>query len=204
MIYKLLTLIWRRASIFNDKVFRKGGDFSDWLSLEELGFSKERGNKYQPSSGIIKRVFRELKPCKADTIVDIGCGKGRAMYMLSQFEFGAIEGYDLSSQMVDVANSNFAKTGINDRCRAFLADAAEYKDYNKYNYFYAFNPVPEIVFEKLMGNIVENIEQNPRECFFVYLNPVYDKYIKEHTPFKLDRIKRGIVRWNDVYVYKMK
>ena len=200
--YKCLTTIWQECAGLRDKLLYRGADFAFWKTQEELGFEEKSGNKYQPSSGIIKKTFRKMNITDDDAIVDIGCGKGAAMFMLSAFPFKCVDGYDLSQEMVDIANDNFKKLGISDKCRAFHADASEFKDYSKYNYFYAFNPVPEVVFKELIKNIVDNITINPRECTFVYLNPVYDEWIRNHTSFEIAFKTKGIVSWNDVYVYK--
>ena len=202
MIKRFLSHIWQQASRINDCLFRKGGDFAFWKSQEDMGFSSEQGNQYQPSSSIIKSAFKKLPIGPEDVILDIGCGKGRAMYMMSAFPFGRIEGYDLSGEMVEIANANFTKLGLDDRCHAFIADADTYEDYDRFNYFYAFNPVPEKVFKNLMDHISESIRKNPRTCRFIYLNPMYDTYILDHTDFKKVFQKQGLLEWDRVFVYE--
>ena len=200
-IYNIITNTWQFGSTMNDKLFRHGADFSSWMTQEQLGISEKDGNKYQPSSGIFKKALKKLNISDKDCILDIGCGKGRAMYMMSGFPFKCIEGYDLSDEMVKVANNNFKITKTDDRCRAFKADAGVFTEYTKYNYFYAFNPVPEVVFKRMLANIIDNIDANPRKCFFIYLNPVYDSFVIAETKFKPVFKIKGMVDWNDVCVY---
>lgn len=202
MIYKMITFLWQEAAKVNDKLFRKGGEFSKWESNDSLGFSEQLGNKYQPSSDRIIKVFNKLNIKPTDSIIDIGCGKGKAMFLMSKFPFMRIDGYDLSDRMVSIANENFIRIGKGNICKAFYADAANYKDYSKYNYFYAFNPVPENVFHLLLTNIENSIEICPREAFFVYLNPVYDKYFESNGKWERIIEDKGILKWDDVYVYK--
>ena len=202
IIKNIVSNVWQRVSCINDVLFRKGGNFSKWETNDDLGISEQDGNKYQPSSGRIKKVFKHLPISINDSILDIGCGKGRAMFMMHSFDFGVIDGFDLSERMVSLANSNFSKTQTNDRCHAFCADAATFTEYGKYNYFYAFNPVPEKVFYAMMDNIVKNLQETPRRCYFIYLNPMYDEYIQKSTPFVLERRYKGVVTWDDVCVYK--
>jgi SAM-dependent methyltransferase len=203
IFYKVITTLWQKCAGIRDKVVYKGADFASWKTQEELGFEEKLGNKYQPSSGIIKRAFKHLNITANDSVIDIGCGKGAAMYMMSRFPFKKVDGYDLSQEMVDIANDNFRKLGTTDRCHAFCANASEFKDYSAYNYFYAFNPVPEEVFKELLENIVDDIKNHPRAATFVYLNPVYDEWIRNNTPFKLVSKTKGVVNWNDVYVYRI-
>ncbi len=74
-IYSILTTIWRKASILTDCLFRGGADFSDWLTQDELGISEKQGNKYQPSSGIIKRVFKNLNISSKMLLLILGAEK---------------------------------------------------------------------------------------------------------------------------------
>ncbi len=201
ILYNSLTKVWRFFSRINDKIFRKGGDFSDWMNQSELGFSDKCGNKYQPSSGKIIYALKQLNISNEDCILDIGCGKGRAMYMMSGFPFKIIDGFDLSDKMVEIANLNFNKVGISNRCKAFKADAANFKDFSQYDFFYAFNPVPKDVFKKLLVNIVNDIKKNPRKCIFIYMNPEYDDYLQKETPFILFKTIKSMIKWNDIYVY---
>ena len=202
MIYKAITEVWQTVAKLNDKFFRHGGDFSGWESNSSLGISEKEGNKYQPSSDRIKKVLKELDIKSADSIIDIGCGKGRAMYMMSKFPFRKIVGYDLSENMVITANKNFNIVGKGDVCSAIIANAADFKEYTDYNYFYAFNPVPEQIFKKMMGNIEENIAEHPRKATFIYLNPVYKSYFDDSVKWECIMKKKALLDWNHVYVYR--
>ena len=110
-LYDTLRKIWQDAAAFNDKVFRHGCDFSRWVTADSIGFSPERGNQYQPSSGNMVNVLRRYAITKSDAVLDIGCGKGKVMYLLSHFPFGKIDGIDLSPQLVKIANDNFLVWG---------------------------------------------------------------------------------------------
>ena len=69
-----------------------GTDFSGRLYHDEIGVSKERANDY---SATPLDLFRTLHKCKItfeDSIVDLGCGKGLAMYYMSFFPFRKLGG----------------------------------------------------------------------------------------------------------------
>jgi len=202
MIYQMLCQIWQWAAIKNDHLFRGNADFSEWRSQKNAGFTETQGNQYQPSNDQLKKVLRKYSINENDAILDIGCGKGKAMYLMSFFPFGKIHGYDLSKELVQIANRNFEKLGL-PQCQAFHANAMEFDDYDEYNYFYIFNSFPQSIFEIMMGHILESIQRNPRNVRFIYLNPVCHKYIEAHTPFHLVYKKRALIPWFTYHCYEL-
>lgn len=201
MIKKAMAKIWQYIAKKNDKAFRAGCDFSEWVLQKDMGFEADKGNQYQPSSDGLKKVLKKCNISKEDAIVDIGCGKGKAMYLMSQFPFGKIEGYDLNPLLVTIAKENFTTMGL-DRCRVFVADAESFDEYDVYNYFYFYNPVPKQVFEKTLAHIEESINRSPRKCTIIYHNPVYDEIILSKTKFARTKRKKSIIPWFDFYCYE--
>lgn len=202
-IYSRLCSLWQRAAKTNDRLFRGNADFSGWMSQEEAGFSDKEGNKYQPSTDTLIKILKKFPIDIEDAIIDLGCGKGKAMYLMSKFPFGKIEGYDLSKELVHIANENFQKLGIT-KCHAVQADAMFYKDYDKFNYFYIFNAFPQEVFEVMMGYILDSLKRNPRSCYFIYLHPTCHDYLINNTPFRLIYKKKSLTSWFDYYCYEYK
>lgn len=202
MIYKILCAIWQWFARKNDRLFRKYADFSGWMMQEEAGFTKQQGNQYQPCTDQLKKVLKRLSICEEDAILDIGCGKGKAMYLMSCFPFRKIRGYDLSEELVRIANQNFQKLGLKN-CEAFQADAMEFAEYDDFNYFFIFNSFPRDVFETMMEHLMESVERRPRKVRFIYLNPVCHDYMEAHTPFRLIRRKKTLLSWFTYHCYEM-
>lgn len=197
-IRKILRIIWQCGEAICDRFFRHGCDFARWHTQEELGFSPDHGVHYQPSTNALSTVLRRLNITPQDAIIDIGCGKGKAMYLMSKFSFGRIAGLDISPDLVAIANKNFAVLGLK-QCHSFVADAEEYDDYDDFNYFYLFNPVPELVFRPLIAHIENSVRRKPRVCTLIYLNPVYDGFLLKETGFKFVSERKSWISW---FVYR--
>ena len=90
-MYKLLCKLYQMLESIVDIVFRKKSDFSTWVIPKEIAENEEKGNKYQPSTDSLKKVLKKLKITQEDSIIDIGCGKGKALYIMSKFPFDKIE-----------------------------------------------------------------------------------------------------------------
>ena len=78
-IWNMLRRVWQAGAVANDRLFRHGCDFSRWATQEELGFAESAGNQYQPSDGGLKKLLKRFHITPEDAIIDIGCGKGKAM-----------------------------------------------------------------------------------------------------------------------------
>lgn len=200
-MYKLLCKLYQMLESIVDIVFRKKSDFSTWVIPKEIAENEEKGNKYQPSTDSLKKVLKKLKITQEDSIIDIGCGKGKALYIMNKFPFKKICGYDLSKELVDLAKTNMKRLGLNE-VEVFVADASNFNKYDDYNYFYIYNSVPEKVFIKMMKNIKKSIEKKPRNCTFIYLNPVYDNIVKNND-FKEFYNYKSIIKWFNYKCYKI-
>lgn len=200
-LHGMICRIWQGAARRNDRLFRGDADFSKWMSQEEAGFEKGKGNQYQPSTGALVKVLKRFPVSSEDAILDMGCGKGKAMYLMSRFPFGKISGYDLSDELVRIANQNFQKLELS-RCHAFWADAAAFDGYDEFNYFYIFNAFPQEIFKVMIEHVMKSLERKPRNCYFIYLHPVCHEYLQSHTPFRLVCKRKSFVSWFDYYCYE--
>jgi SAM-dependent methyltransferase len=64
----------------------------------------------QPS--VMRKAFASLPNLAGFCFIDLGCGKGRALFVATEFPFASIHGVELSPELSDIARSNatlFAK-----------------------------------------------------------------------------------------------
>ena len=61
-----------------------GTDFSGRLLWDEIGTTRNRANSYLASPRTeLNKILKNSKLSPDDTVVDMGCGKGYAMYLIS-------------------------------------------------------------------------------------------------------------------------
>ena len=192
LLYDWLRKAWIWCSKWEDK--RLGVDFSSWRSNEELGIDKERGNQYQPTTRGLRRVLKKLPVGPEDAIIDIGCGKGKAMYLMSSFPFGRIDGFDLSEDLCAIARQNLKRLKM-EKSRVYCGDAVTFDQYDAYNYFYIFNSFPEAVFQKMLAHIQKSLECKPRKVYFIYLNPVYHDCLIKSGTFSFLFEQKALISW---------
>src|SRR5947207_9684740 len=84
----------------------KGLDFGP-VSLEKLGFSKERSVHHSPSGGAyLAKVLSSIAIPEGSRALDLGSGKGAAVCTLAEFPFEEILGVELSEPLVRIAEAN--------------------------------------------------------------------------------------------------
>ena len=199
MILELLRKLYQARDTLADRLFRHGCDFAAWVEPIEAA-DKSKRNRYQPTGPQLRLILKTCAISKDDAILDIGCGKGKAMYDMARFPFGRVEGYDYNEQLVKIANENFKKLGS--RCKAFQADANTFSDYDDYNFFYAYNPFPDPIFSKMLEQLQQSLERKPRKCTLIYLNPECHDQILQKTDFRMTGEHKGIISWFTIRKYE--
>jgi SAM-dependent methyltransferase len=129
----------------------------------------------QPS--IIRRAIATLGDIAGYTFIDIGCGKGRPLIIASEHPFEHVLGYDISADLVKIANANgdaMAKRfPARPPIRAIHADVTDMAMPSGNVVLFLFNPFgPELIatlLQKLETGLASGIIQH---LFLVYDNPV--------------------------------
>ena len=126
---------------------------------------------------IIRRALDTLGDLSGYTFVDIGCGKGRPMFVASEYPFSLALGYDISADLVRTANANAVvmarRFPQRPPIRALHADVADLTVPAGKTVVFLFNPFgPELMaslLEKLEAALASGAIQH---LFVVYDNPV--------------------------------
>lgn len=178
-----------------------GTDFSGAkygrIKQDALGTSVERANDYSASPRDVIYALRRYKISQSDSIIDIGCGKGLAMYYMAQFPFGHIAGLELSEALIGDVYTNLTKIikpkcsqeVLRERFSLIVADAGLYQKYDDFNFFYIYNSLPKGVMREFVERVKESNRRNPRKIVLLYLMPEYPDEVLDAGGFRL--IKKG-------------
>ena len=157
------------------------------VHVEDLGLNPERANAHASSGGPdLFRVLQAIKIPSGSRIIDFGSGKGGAALTMAEFPFGQIVGIELSQDMIAIAQANCERAGI--RFAQFIqADAAEYKDLDRFEYVYLFHPFPWNVLEAVCANLAASLARRNRRLTLIYKNPIFHQELLATGLFKPDR-----------------
>ncbi len=128
----------------------------------------------QPS--IVRRSLAALPPLDGFTFVDLGCGKGRALVVATEFPFADIVGVELSSALVGVARANAAVVSRNfpnrTRIRVVESDALGHEMPAGNIVLYLYNPFGEAVVAEVVRALEQAMASASRRVYVVYYNAV--------------------------------
>lgn len=192
--------------------------FYEWLEVSyKLDVTKTirrqfvagEGHGYFPTDFrmIYEGVTRYGFDPEKDAVLDIGSGKGSAVFSLCAAGFKKIGAVEYTDNIYDVLIENLEKlelafeerdTGFSpenelqgSRVFCYQGDAAEMTDaLDGYNWFFMFNPFPEAVLRRVIGNICESIKRKPRVCHIFYAEPIGHSFILETGMF----VRNGCVK----------
>ena len=169
-----------------------GTNFSGRMYWDEIGTTVERANDYSPTPDKLIETLEKFHISAKDAILDLGSGKGYAMYLMSKYGFGKIGGVELSELLCDIAKDNLDKMmpkGLN--WEVINCDAGKWDGYEKYNYFFMYNPFPREVLIEVKRRIEESIIERPRKVTLLYLMPRCAEVFSEDENWRL--VRRGSI-----------
>src|SRR5258706_2882714 len=139
----------------------------------------------QPS--IIRRAITALGTIDHHEFIDIGCGKGRAMVVASEFPFRSISGIELSPQLTKVARRNIStvQRGFPARppVEAIEGNAITFPLPKAKLALFFCHSFGEELLSQLISNLETAISSGIGPVFFVYYNPVHGNVLDSSPAF---------------------
>lgn len=138
------------------------------------------------SFSTIRNIVEQCGITKGDALFDFGAGKGGALigfYYLGILNLGGVE---LSKELYKIWMDNFTKLGISQN-HCYNMDATMCTDIDNYNYFYICNPFRGETFRKVISNIENSFDRNPRKIRIIYVNTFCHKMVIANGIFHLEK-----------------
>lgn len=127
----------------------------------------------------LNKILRNIKIHKEDKVLDIGCGKGLALMVLSKY-FDKPYGIEFNKEIYQVCYNNMKK--IKKNCCIINEDIIDYFNCNKFNYIFMFNPFGEDIMRQVISNLKPNTS-------IIYHNPVCENILYENNFVKIKECK---------------
>lgn len=137
---------------------------------ESSQFFHYQGAGYLP----LMRILKDILPLTKDfEFVDIGCGKGRAVFVAESAGYNKLTGIELDQSLVEEALENlkiYPMKRNNSQIEFLQANAVEYDYKNVRTVYFLFNPFNEEILSKVVKKIKA---ESSAETWFIYMNPLY-------------------------------
>jgi len=138
-------------------------------STAKLHLSAERSFGYSNTGGPgLDHVLRSLPISSDDCALDVGCGKGGAIITMARFPFRRVDGVEISPKLVDIGLKNIKRLAI-EKSAIVCTDAADFRDFDRYNFLYMFNPFPASVLHDVLLNVRASLKRLPRRLRLLYV-----------------------------------
>jgi SAM-dependent methyltransferase len=173
-----------------------------WMAeIQSPNWEFGRGYHPAPPESLRSAISNLEIDCSQFCFIDFGSGKGRSLFVASDFPFREIVGVEFSASLHDVAVAN-VKTYQNEEQKCFeivpvLEDAAAYEIPVRPTVFYLYDPFGEPVISEVFANIIKAIEDCDQACYVIYFNPVFAEKFEEHELFeRIDAGKEFLNYWD--------
>lgn len=150
-----------------------GVDFNGYIpDTADLGTSSNICNGYEAAYPM-PEVFKYLNIKEGDTLLDVGSGKGYAMYMFSEFPFTKIHGVELSENLAEISKDNLGKIfpASKEKFHVFCENALEFDKLDDYNYIFMYNPFPREIVGEFVDKLAESVKRRNDKLTVIYQNP---------------------------------
>ena len=169
---------WMRKHPF-DRQFATdtSGFLPTWLLRSGLS-SNRHGVCYAGCHPTCVRAALDAIPDLAGcSFLDLGCGKGRALIVASEYRFGRIVGVELSAELAKVANRNARVIAAAYPQRVRLAarngDATTAGLPPGNLVVFNYHAFGRALVERIVHRLADEVAATGREVFFIYENPVH-------------------------------
>ncbi|MCI5221767.1 MAG: hypothetical protein D3924_03595 [Candidatus Electrothrix sp. AR4] len=116
-------------------------------------------------------------------MVDLGCGKAKALLVASEFGFKEVRGVELSTCLYDIAKNNCSiyknKTKTNTEFKVIRSNVIDYKMNDDEDIFYLYNPFNEYILDKVIDNIAASHARVKRKIWIIYGDPLHKETIEK-------------------------
>lgn len=214
---RMLYQVWDRGHPFDREY---GVDTLGIVSVDRITSDRQLASQIvcyagsQPS--IVRTALSALGPLEDYTLLDFGCGKGRAAIVASEFPFRQVIGVELSPELAAVARANAAivaqrfpaRPGI-DIVEGNVLDVA--LPAGKLAVF-AYHPFGERILTGVARRLEAAIDQGAGHIFFVYDNavhaavldssPMFKRFYAETVPYHHRELGYGLFEHDAVVIWQ--
>ena len=125
--------------------------------------SKEDGGHYATINyHSIFKILKYLSPKPSDSLVDIGCGKGRVVCCAATAGFGRVAGAEFDQDLANAARGNIQRLRGGHAQANIIQGAAENLSYQDFSVHYHFNPFGAETLKKLLSKFIGPFTSPPK------------------------------------------
>lgn len=194
---------WKTSNIIRNYYFDKKLGIKTANSYDiknEYGVHKDVKGYSSTLYSEAQRMVDYMKFGPDDVFIDLGCGKGRVVFMVATYPLKKVIGIELNSSLAQTAQDNL-KCFKGGKTRLEISQGDVFKsDLREGTVFYMFNPFGPDTFQGVLNHIEESRKIHPRGIRIVYRNPVYREILDQAKWLE----PQGNIPNTEIFVWKSK
>ena len=210
LIYYFLRSVVLRGLLNTLKLLKAEKYYEKQFGIETAQFKKSNSTKFYHYQGasylvLLKFLPEIFKQTQAFTFFDIGCGRGRAVFVAESCGYTNLIGIDLDEQLIISATNNIEKytqksnpDNYRNQFTFIVANAIEFNYKNEPTVYFLFNPFNAEVLEKVLEKIYNSTTS---ETYFIYMNPKHARAFGSKNFVLVNQIKTK--RYLEALVFKL-
>ena len=181
------------ASIYDILQDEKLGiETGQFISKEDHSLHKDMSPSIPTPYPILRKVFDRLRLGPQDIFVDIGCGKGRAVFMAGAKNIKKAVGIELNGDIIAIALDNLRSIKTPLAAVEFVRGDAASVSLNEGTVFFMYNPFGYKTLSKVMNNIKASLADKPRRIRIAYYSPVHRELFDSGDWLKEESVLDGV------------
>lgn len=171
-------------NVFYDKLLNISTCVRNEPLFETDNFFRYEATDYDYLGILLNNYILEDNDC----LVDFGCGLGRVPFFIHSLFNCSVKGIEYNSSIFFRAEENKLHYSCNHKYPSeinfYNMNAVDYVVEDCDNVFYFFNPFSINIFSKVVSNILESVENSPREVDIILYYPDYSYiYLLENQTY---------------------
>lgn len=156
------------------------------IELEELTLSSTNPDESNFYQAVFPETFGKcIERLNIDpreyVFIDIGAGKGRALFLAQDYNFKRVIGVELGKELVEVCKQNIARRNMDGvkrpRVEILWMDALKYSLPPEPTVLFLYNPFGAPLMNAMANSIEKSLIDLPRKVKIIYVNPLHDEEI---------------------------
>lgn len=206
-IFYFFRSVFLRGSINTIKLIRAEGVNEKRYGITTSSIKKSDSTEFYHYQGagysVLFRIFNQITSAtKGFVFVDIGCGKGRPVFVAESYGYENLTGIDLDQDLISIANENLKHYLLKretSQIKFINVNALEYGYKNQPTVYFLFNPFNDVVLKKVLSKIISTTSS---ETWFVYMNPMFLEVFKHEKIEIVMELKTK--KYLEAIIYKLK
>ena len=173
IVEKVIKIVRHCESVFWDRWMNVQTSHSNTAISRAEGMLGDSFEFQTNAHYTIRKAIKIVGPSQDDTIVVIGCGKGRALSHFARLRVNGVIGIEISPELSAIAEGNMRRLRGKKAPTRIINTDAVLADFSEGSVFYMFNPFGEKTLHSVLKKLELSHKKSRKKLTIIYVNPKF-------------------------------